>query len=161
MLPAGSLRVSAYHGQASLRPCHPPRVCKGAKPLRQGSGKSHRHLRPPPSQESVRLRRTKGLVVDSPQDEGCPPAPFHTPKNGGQGVEGKNGDGGGFRSALPALRFSPPGRAITVDCPYEFLAGMCRGAEPLECAPKSQIQNPKRVQGIPPCRGFGRRLASG
>jgi hypothetical protein len=31
--PAESLRISAYRGQASLCPCHPPRVCRGAKPL--------------------------------------------------------------------------------------------------------------------------------
>jgi hypothetical protein len=42
-----------------------------------------------------------------------------------------------------------------VDCPYEFLAGMCRGAEPLECAPKFQIQNPKRVQGLVPAGVWG------
>ena len=42
-----------------------------------------------------------------------------------------------------------------MDCPYEFLAGMCRGAEPLECAPKFQIQNPKRVQGLVPAGVWG------
>ena len=28
------------------------------------------------TEEGVRLRRTGGLVVDSPQDEGCPPSLF-------------------------------------------------------------------------------------
>ena len=32
---------------------------------------------------------------------------------------------------------------------------VCGGAEPLECAPKFQIRNPKRVQGFVPAEGLG------
>jgi len=31
--PAGGLTMPVQHGQDSLRPCHPCRVCRGAKPL--------------------------------------------------------------------------------------------------------------------------------
>jgi hypothetical protein len=34
-------------------------------------------------------------------------------------------------------------------------ARVCRGAESLECAPKFQIRNPKRVQGFVPAEGLG------
>ena len=55
MLPAGTLRVSAYHGQASLPSGYTEGVQRGS----------------PPQADA------EGLVVDSPQDEGCPPTRNH------------------------------------------------------------------------------------
>ena len=42
------------------------------------------------TEESVRLRRTGGLVVDSPQDEACPATPQPPPRLGVRGLNPKN-----------------------------------------------------------------------
>ena len=42
-----------------------------------------------------------------------------------------------------------------MDCPYEFLAGMRRGANPSDGVTNLQIRNPEKVQGYFPAGGLG------
>jgi hypothetical protein len=101
----------------------------------------------PKSQEGAGTRPCRGFG-------GVPQSPSLPPRMGARGLKARMETVAGFAPLYPPYDSHHRG-GQSQWCPYEFLAGMCRGAEPLECAPKSQIQNPKRVQGTRPCRGLG------
>jgi hypothetical protein len=110
------LGVSAYHGQAPLRPCHLSRVCRGADPLCRGfggvpqfpelpqewGGRVGKEVRDTSRRESEGVPQ---LCFQSPksgagevQDGSCrglgvSPDSLISPKSGGQGVEKANIDG--------------------------------------------------------------------
>ena len=63
MLPAGSLRVYAYHGQASLRPCRPRGYAEGQSAsgrCRESEGVPQLSFPIPQSASGGRLRRSGG-----------------------------------------------------------------------------------------------------
>jgi hypothetical protein len=65
---AGAPMLPAYHGQASLRPCHPTRACRGAKPLSRGFGGV------PSRYKDASCRESEGVpqisLLSSPQEWG-------------------------------------------------------------------------------------------
>jgi hypothetical protein len=111
ILPTGAWGCT-YHRQASLRPCHPSRVCRGAKPL---------------------CRESEGIPQFSS---------FLSPKNGGsKGVDCHNGAGTDeFRFSTPEprldsrLRGNDRGgcllRASFKLVPTRVLRGVQRGSPP-------------------------------
>jgi hypothetical protein len=87
MLPAGNLRVSAYHGQASLCSRATQWGCaEGQSPFAEGLGVS------PDSNSLESLFRKEGRAAKTVQRNaagvrGVPEISSLSPKSGGQGVE--------------------------------------------------------------------------
>ena len=81
-LAAGSLRVCAYHGQASLCPHYPSRVFRGAQPLRQESGESHLTI------VLTQQKRVQGYIPA--EGLGVSPNSLISPKSGGRGLRGSH-----------------------------------------------------------------------